>query len=233
MTGRPMAARAGHDAAPLGSRPLGARSQRRDEGFTVGEVVITVMILSIVLIIMFNFLTHATNVTARAEANSRAERAAQLALREATTELRAMDPDTVTTCTGAGVPTSLSNCIRFTINRNKTGLANCPRTDVSVMLHGTAPNRRLRIDRQEYRNVNCSSPEAMHTRHVVDEVSNTSSEPLFTYYASDGSVLNPASAGFTFAAVDSLRVRLFLDYRNEAGRLEFRTVVALRNNNTR
>lgn len=211
-------------------RPM---TRRGDDGFTVGEVVITVMILSIVLIIMFNFLTHATNVTARAEANSRAEQAAQLALREATTELRAMDPDTVTTCSGAGVPTSLSDCIRFTINRNSTGLANCPRTDVSVMLYGTAPNRRLRVDRQEYRNVNCSSPEAKHTRYIADDVSNTSSESPFTYYAADGSVLNPAAAGFTFTGVDSLRLRLFVDYRNEAGRLEFRTVVALRNNNTR
>lgn len=212
-------------------RPVNGR--RDDDGFTVGEVMITVLILSIVLIILFSFLSHATEVTARSEANSRTEQAAQLALREATTELRAMDPATVTTCSGAGVPTVLAQCVDFEIKRNSTGLANCPRTDVRVMLEGTAPSRRLRIDRQEFRNVDCSSPEPTRTRYVADKVSNAASEAPFTFYAADGSVLDPTAASFTFAAVDSMRLRLFLDYRNNAGRLEFRSVIALRNNNTR
>lgn len=212
-------------------------SRSDDDGFTVPEVAVTLMILSIVMVIMLQFLTHATDITARSESNSRRETEAQLALRELTAEIRALNPASATAC-ASPLPVSMDDCLAYEINRSVSGLSVCPKTRISLAMEGTAPARVISVVREEFpagaSPTTCDATPASTTRKtVLTKVVNSYTEKLFTYYAGDGSVLNPASAGFTFQSVDAVRVLFFLEYRNAASRLDFRSVIALRNNNNR
>ena len=205
---------------------------RSEDGFTMVELLVTMMILAIVLAIGFSFLVQATALTARSERNVQAEKDAQFALRTITQELRGLDPSETSACTHSGWPTDPRDCLKFTVRRNSSASYPCPKTVFSVAIVGTE----LKLDREDYNAVGATCPTVSRSalnRTVLSGVVNSSSEDLFTFYGSDATTLDPTPASFSFGSVDSVLMQIKLRHTNGAAPIDLRTVVALRNNNDR
>ena len=219
-------------------RLLDRRRSRDERGFTIVEVTLTLLILSIVLMVAFEFLDRASIMTYRADAHASAEDATQKVLRTVTQNLRGAHPIGAA-CTTDGLspalPTSYGDCVRFTVRRTESGIDTCARTEFVYALVGTAPNRTLIQRRQEYTGTTtttCTPGPAGNRLVLLQKVANTTTQPLFSYYAGNGTAIATSSAAAVQAA-SSVKVTLAVTFRTAAQPLVLTSSAALRNNVTR
>jgi prepilin-type N-terminal cleavage/methylation domain-containing protein len=208
-----------------------------EAGVTLVEVLVTMLVLSVVLVIGFDFLDRASLLTARTEAHSRVEDEAQKALRLLTQHVRGAHPigDPCTTTTDSLSPSFMpgyANCMRFSVKRTTTGLDACARTEFVYGIVGTSSPRTLVQRRAEYTGTvtNCPAPPAAQRLTILGNVVNDpSSQPLFTYYAADGTAIATSNTAAVKKA-SSVKVTLAVRYRKNADPIVLSSTAALRNN---
>lgn len=220
------------------------RRTKDEEGFTLVEVTLTLLILSIVMMLAFDFLDRASMLTMRTQANAQTEQDAQLALRTVTEHLRGASPigdvctsttDTPTTQAPGNLPTNYTDCVRFTVPRTTTQLDTCAKTDFVFAIVGTGDSRKLIENRRETTGTStaCTTGPWRNRRILLDKVANsTGSHPLFVYYDGNGQKINPSDAAAVKKAA-SVRVLVAVRFSAKAKRSVFTSSAALRNNVSR
>lgn len=237
-------------------RPLAIRRRREvvgQAGFTIVEVSLTLLILSVVMLVAFNFLDRASILTFRADAHARGEDQTQGALRLLTEHTRGAlplgDPCTATTdtppatangLTQGTLPAGYANCLRFSVPRTKVGMDSCAKTDFVYALvpvtngAGTLVDTYLVESRRETTGTTtaCTTGTWRSRRLLLDKIANTAAQPLFTYYASDGAAIAVSNTAAVKAA-SSIKITLAHKYRQAAPPLVLTSSAALRNNVSR
>lgn len=210
-----------------------ARQRRGEDGMTLVEVTLTMLILSIVLVMAFDFLDRTTNITVNTEKQAIAEDDTQRVLRTVTQHIRGALPITGT-CTTAGYSTSYDNCVRFTVPRGLAGIGSCARTEFVIGLVGTGAEKQLMYNRQEFTGSTSCTPGPLSSRVLLlGRVVNTSSQPLFTYYGIDGNQISTAAAPASVPKAATINVNLHVRYRTGRNAITMTSAAALRNNITR
>lgn len=229
------------------------RRARDQRGFTITEVSLTLLILSVILVATFDFLDRASIMTFRADAHGRAETETQQALRLLTQHSRGAQP-IGNPCTAATdtppaategltqgtLPAGYGNCMQFTVPRTTVGLDTCAKTDFVYALvpvrnaSATVVDTYLVENRRETTGTSgsCTVGTWRARRVLLQKVANDGTQPLFTYYATDGSPIAVSNTAAVKRA-SSLRVTLAYKYRQAAPPLVITSNVALRNNVTR
>lgn len=213
------------------------RNTRTDDGFTIVELSVVLLLLAVAMAMMFTFLVSATETTARTAANTQSEADAQIVLRTMTSDLRsAYSIDALYptgTCTAAATsfatPYALSKtCIRLTILRPTVGGELCPKTEVAYGVVGG----QLLMDRIVYigTTASCNPVSTTSKKILLTNVLNSATVPLFTYYDRDGKDLLAASPVASPVGAASVKVTLTKQYRTRnSDVVNFSDVVALRN----
>jgi Flp pilus assembly pilin Flp len=212
------------------------RGFRRDQaGVTVVEVTVTMLLLAVIMMVAFDFLDRTTALTVRTDSHARTEDETQRVLRTVTQHLRSTDAITGT-CTTAGYATTFDSCVRFEVPRSTTGFGGCARTEFVIGLVDSpdpapADEKRLMYDRMEHSDANCTPGTLTGQRLLLDRVVNTpTTQPLFTYYGTDGNTVTSAAA---VPKAVTVKVTLAVRYQTKAPALTMTNVAALRNNITR
>ena len=182
--------------------------RRGDEGFTVVEVMITLLLLGIVSATLLAFLDSTLRATTRASKNVQSEQAMTLALRSMTQEIRSADK--LTKCATA----SYATCLVIEVPRQVTlGLA-CPSRKITYQVTGGF----IRETRVVYPANACTPTQTVfNNRPLLESVVNTNAQPLFTYFDPTGAIFNPdlLAADVAAAAVSdagSIKAEVFVDY---------------------
>lgn len=225
-------------------RFLRRRICRDEQGFTIVEVTLTLLILSIVMMLAFDFLDRASLLTMRTQANAQTEQDAQLALRVVTEHLRGAAPigdpctstlDTATTQAPGLLPAGYPNCVRFEVRRTNIGLDQCARTEFVFALVGSGSTQKLIENRREHTgtgattSATCTAGTWRNRRILLDKVANTAAEPLFTYYGNTGLPIDTSNTAAVKKAA-SVRLAVAVKFNNNADRSLFTSSAALRNN---
>lgn len=216
---------------------LRSRCRRDEQGVTLLELVVVVLLLGIVGTILLNFLDNTTSVTARATSNVVKENEGRQAMRELTQDVRAANkiassaPSGDPACPASTFPSypgSYKTCLRFEIQRSVDATQACPK---SVITYGLA-NGVLRKSRIDYA-ANCSTITRQVTgRTVATGVRNAAATPLFEYFNSANQpITGTASTDIPlYVKAASIRVNLLLQYKKNAPDINITSAVALRNN---
>jgi len=190
-----------------------------DAGFTLVEQIVVLGVLSIVLIIVFGFMTSATETTTRADASVRAEQQAINALRTVTEDLRSTGEDKVLSCAGF----TMDKCVTVEISKVTGGTLTCPKRVLKYWVDGTDLKQQL----TDYA-ANCTTVTKSGTRTLISGVQSTS---IFTYYKADGvTPLNLATEAGLAKDTPAIKVALSVKFRNNAPALEMSSFASLRNN---
>lgn len=209
-------------------------AHRKEDGFTVTELMVVLGLLSIVTLLMFTFLAGTSQHVVRTDANSRAEDDAQLLLRSLSEDVRSLSEISSTYPSSGSCPTGgtfaspytgYKNCISFTILRPNSTVPDCPRTEVVYGIVGAE----LRSDRRELQlsGGSCVVGTTTTKKVVLDKVNNGTT-PLFQYLSSDNQDL--IAAGLDPANATSVKISVKKRYSNTSGvTLSFSQIVALRN----
>lgn len=221
---------------------------KHEEGFTLVEVLVTVVLMIAVAFITFGFVDNVTSVSARASRNVITESDAQVVLREMTQEIRAANPILAQYPTSGSCPTSggmtyptastpatgYLNCLRFAVVYSKTSANFCvnplvggrvplPYSIITYGLNGGV----LFKDRTNY-TTSCTTPASSGTgRRILTGLANPSTQPLFTYYDGSGTKI-PDNA--TVVSAGSVKITLIVPYQKNAPNLVLTSVASLRNN---
>jgi type II secretory pathway pseudopilin PulG len=218
------------------ARRMTARA-RNEDGITLVELAVVLILMSIVAVILFGFLYSVMNVSDRATKDSEAEKAISLALRPVTENLRGttsiatLYPSTTSCTTGGTYPTGYANCLSVTVLRPIAGQLTCRR---SVFTYGLKSDGILREDRTDYALVGgtCTAGTSYTGRKMLTNIEN-GSQPLFKYFDRFGNQLDPAASGQTtlpFTDAVTVRVTLNVRYRSGSPLLSYISDFALRNN---
>jgi len=219
------------------ARRTTARARRDESGVTLIELAIVVMLMSIVALILFDFLGTVMRVSTRATNNSEAEKAVSLALRPVTENIRgtatvaSVYPSSSSCTSGGSYPTGYTNCLQVTVLRPTAGQLTCRR---SVYTYGLKSDGILREDRTDYALVGgtCTAGTSYTGRPMLKNIVNGSA-PLFTYFDQFGNKLDPAASGQTtlpFTDAVTIRVTLNVSYQTGSPLLSYTSDLALRNN---
>lgn len=204
----------------------------REDGFTLAELAVTVVILSVATFMIFGFLDSTTTLTGRSTSNVRAEQDGQIALRTITQDVRGANP-ILTSCAPvvAGLsgytPTSFTggygNCLAFEVKRPSVsaGTSGCPKSLITYGLAGSA----VREDRIDF-DATCIPSLRFVGRHIIDVVNAPGT--LFSYFdrggrSMDVSTTSPVDAG-------TVKISLRVKYFSTAPALDLTSYAALRNN---
>lgn len=207
--------------------------QRDEAGITLVEVTLTMLILAIVFTIAFDFLDRTSTITARTDKHARIEDDTQRVLRTVTQHLRGAAPIDGT-CTASGFSTSYQNCVRFTVKRATTGLDGCTSTKFSIGLVGTGTEKNLVLNRTESTGAGTTCTDGtVNSKVVLTRVVNDGTQPLFTYYGSDGTVIDPTLNPTSVPKATTVKVSLRVRYSDSSGPIVLDSSAALRNNITR
>ena len=210
---------------------------RNEDGTSLVELMVVLLLLSIVGVILFGFLWSVVNTTTRATSNTEAEKAVALALRPLTENVRSAStisvtyPSATTACPVGSFPTGYTNCLSFTIGRPSAGALTCPK---SVYNYGLKSDGVLREDRTDYTLVGgvCSVSLSYTARPLLKNVVNGTT-PLFTYFDAFGNKIDPAAAGQTttpFKNAVTIRISVLEQYRVGSPTLNYTSDLAVRNN---
>ncbi|HVE46372.1 MAG TPA: hypothetical protein VNA57_06460 [Acidimicrobiales bacterium] len=200
----------------------------REEGFTVVELVVAVLLLSLVSFMLLNFLDSTTKLTNRASLHSRAEQDARLAMRTLSQDLRSANPITGAPCTGG-----FKDCISFEVQQPTRSDRTCEKTVFRYRVVSGNLTRTRTVTR--WATTACAAPTTS-TYPLLGSVVNTSVTPtaaLFTYYDRNGAVLTdplkiplkPSAGGAA-----SIKVSFVVRYQAKAPELRLSGSVSLRNN---
>lgn len=194
---------------------------RREDGFTVAEMIVTVGLVGVVLAVLLQFLTTATSVTARADNNVRAERDGQIALRTVTQDLRSAQ--TVSACAS---PDTYANCVTVEFTRSTVAKQPCPKRVVTYRASGSSLNQTF----TDYA-ANCTTVTGSASRTLITGLTSTA---IFTYYANDGLtplVLTNSSDLAVLPKTPAIKASLAVRYPSpNAPVLTLASVATLRNN---
>jgi len=219
------------------TRRMRAPARRNEDGVTLIELAVVMMLMGIVATMLFGFLDSVMRVSTRATNNSEAEKAISLALRPVTENIRgtatvaSVYPST-SSCTAGGIyPTGYTNCLQVTVLRPTAGQLSCRK---SVYTYGLKSDGILREDRTDYALVGstCTAGTSYTGRPMLKNIVNGSA-PLFTYFDRFGNKLDPAASGQTvlpFTDVVTIRVTLNVRYQTGSPLLSYTSDLALRNN---
>jgi prepilin-type N-terminal cleavage/methylation domain-containing protein len=212
------------------------RVRRNEDGVTLIELAVVLMLMSIVATMLLGFLGSVFQVSTRATSNSEAEKAISLALRPVTANIRgtatiATTYPATSSCTAGTYPTGYSNCLSVTVLRPVAGQLSCPK---SVFTYGLKSDGILREDRADYALVGgtCVVTTSYTGRPMLKNIVN-GSQPLFTYFDRFGNKLDPAAAGQTtipFLDAVTIRVTLNVQFQTGSPLLSYTSDLALRNN---
>lgn len=223
------------------------RRAEEESGFTLVEVTLTLLILSIVMFMAFDFLDRVSFLTMRTQASAQTEQDAQLALRTVTEHLRGASPigdpctsttDTPTVQAPGNLPTNYTDCVQFTVRRTTTGMDTCAKTDFVFAIVGTGDTRKLIENRRETTGTGataatCTTGAWRNRRILLDKVANsTGVHPLFVYYDGNGQPINASNTASVKKAA-SVRITLAVRFHSNAKRSVFTSSAALRNNVSR
>jgi len=214
-----------------------ARVNRNEDGVTLIELGVVMMLLGIVTAMLVGFLWNVMGVSTRATNHSEAQKALVLALRPVTENIRGTAtiattyPSSSSSCPAGSYPSGYPNCLSVTVLRPVAGQLSCRR---SVFTYGLKSDGILREDRTDYALVGgtCTVTSTYSGRPLLRKVMN-GSQPLFTYFDRFGNKIDPAASGQTtvpFVSVVTIRVTLNAQYQNNAPLLSYTSDLALRNN---
>lgn len=177
---------------------------RDEDGFTIVEMAITVMLLGIVSFVLFSFLDSSMKVTTRASKDLQAEQRMTIALRQMTQEIRSAS--TVSQCAGA---VSYKTCLVIEVPRQVAVGVACPLRRITYQLVGTT----VRETRVTYPANACSPTTATFTnKPVLESVVNTAAQPLFTYYDQAGTTFDPDVSPALVASAGSIKTSVKVNY---------------------
>lgn len=215
------------------------RVQRDEAGLTVVELTVVLLILSIVSMMMFSFLDHMTNISARATLDVQNEAQANIILRTVTEDLRAASsirttyPSTTSCPAGGTYPGGYASCISFNVPHITAVNTRCPYTAIIYGIVGST----LYEDQTVY-DASCTATSTTTHKVLASNVSNGST-PMLTYYDATGNQLSATSsgAGLTFTTnpsdwivASTVKISLAFTYRAGAPAVPFTSSAALRNN---
>lgn len=219
--------------------------RRPDErGFTVVEITMVMLILSIVLVMALDFMDRASILTLRADAQGRAEDEVQRAMRTVTQQVRAAKPvagacSATTDVPPAGqsaLPAGYADCIQVTVPRTETAADPCAATTyIFGIVTRTSDGVRLLVENRRpvmQSGSTCVTGSPVGRRILLEKVANTAAQPLFTYYAGNGTVI-PAANTATVPTASSIKVTIAATYRKAAPAVVLSSSAALRNNISR
>lgn len=204
----------------------------REQGFTLAELAVTVVILSVATLMIFGFLDSTTTLTGRSTSNVRAEQDGQIALRTITQDVRAANP-IMTGCApvvsglSGYTPTSFTggyaDCLTFEVKRPAVsgGTPGCPKSLITYGLIGGA----VREDRIDF-DAGCTPSLRFRGHHIIDVVNPAGI--LFSYFDRAGRSINLSST--TPVDAGSVRIRLTVKYYPTAPTLDLTSYAAIRNN---
>jgi type II secretory pathway component PulJ len=211
-------------------------SKHNEDGVTLIELAIVMMLMSLVGVMLLGFLVSVMNTSSRATNDSQAEKGITLALRPVTENLRsAASIATVypvtSSCASGSYPTGYTNCLSVTVLRPIAGQLNCRK---SVFTYGLKSDGILREDRTDYAIVggSCVVTGSYTGRRLLTNIVNGST-PLFTYFDRFGNVVDPLASGQTttpFVDVVTIRVTLNVRYQTGSPLLSYTSDFTLRNN---
>lgn len=201
-----------------------SRMKRDEQGMTVAELAVVLLILSLVTLSILGFLDQVTSVTAQTTGNTQAEVEGQGALRTISQDLRAANP--VTGTCGPGYAT----CISFEVPR--PGPSAAITTCKSAITYRLANNvvHRTRTDTGD-----CATDRSR-TEHALITV-HGSQTTLFQYFDRLGKPISPTQTCPVNPTdppcplgTKSIKVNLVLDFPGQRnGLLRLATTAALRN----
>lgn len=193
--------------------------KRDDEGFTLIELMVVVLIMGIVTFMVLNFFDGMQKTVGRATNDVFSENELRIALRTMTEDIRAAKPGlgniTFTSPTACPATPSASNCLRFTVLRTTAANPTCQ----SIITYGLVGTL-LKSTRTDS---NCAQNRAFTNKTVIGSVVNGSAA-VFTYYDDNGNIL---SASQSSAA--TVKVTLNVEYQKNAPVLSISSFAALRN----
>jgi type II secretory pathway pseudopilin PulG len=181
------------------------RRFRGDGGMTLVEVTITSALLAVVSIVLLSFLESTTKATTRASKDVQAEQTMTIALRSMAQEIRSASA--FSQCSGSK---SYKTCLTFSVPRNTALGLDCPsRTITYELVSGTVRETRVTYP------ANACSPTTttFNSRPLLENVVNTSAQPLFTYYTTSGTAFDP-DLGTTSvdSSAGSIKTEVFVNY---------------------
>lgn len=202
-----------------------------ETGLTLLELVVTVGLFLIVGLALVGFLDSTTNVTSRATTSSEADKQAQLVLRSVTQEIRAAQnisdvyPASASCPSGGVYPADYDACFTFDVIREDLAGAGCPYTKITYgVIDGT-----LREDREVF-DASCNSVSKTTGKQLAEDLRNSASEPVFTFFGPDGSTLTSTSSLESYVHASAISVTLKLPQKRGQPPVTVSSTLALRNN---
>lgn len=197
----------------------------REQGFTVAELTVVVLLLGVVSLIILSFLDSTTTFAQRTDENVRTEEAGALALRAMAREVRAANP-LGDPCTTGG---DYHRCLQFEVKRPSSTHADC----------STSIRYRLSSGKivQDLTDANCATTRAWTGREVVGVVNDPAVDPPFRYFDRLGNEIaiattcspDPSQPACVLKA-RSVKISLKLThFRRTAEPIDLSTFAALRN----
>jgi prepilin-type N-terminal cleavage/methylation domain-containing protein len=218
------------------ARRMTTRARRNEDGVTLIELAVVMMLMAIVATMLLLFLDSVMRVSNHATNNSDAEKAVSLALRPVTENIRGTATianvyPVTSSCTAGSYPTGYPNCLSVTVLRPIAGQLTCRK---SVYTYGLKADGILREDRTDFALVGgtCTVTSTYTGKPMLKNIVN-GSQPLFTYFDRFGNKLDPAASGQTTVPfLDAVTIRVTLNVRYETGSplLSYTSDLALRNN---
>jgi len=205
--------------------------RRDDDGFTVIELAVTLLLLSIVSAMLFGFLDSTSSATARITLHTRTQRDGELAMRTITQDLRAASPITSAPCG------SYNSCVAFSVQRATQTGHDCEKTVIGYALASGVLRRSL--VENTWTGSSCAVTRTITNLPILTSVVNATVSPvtpLFVYYDNKGAVLDPATQAATLVkkpsqgGTASIKVTLVVRYKTSAPPLTLSSLAALRNN---
>lgn len=196
-----------------------ARQIRGQGGFTMPEMIVTVMLLGVVSVFMLNFLDNTTTATSKATNDVTMEQDGQLALRSLTEDLRSARA--ISQCAG-GV--SYASCVTVEIAKSTNASQTCPKRVATYQAIGTTLVQKW----TDYA-ADCTTA----TRSVNHAIlSGVQSISIFTYYATDAiTPLDPVVDAARVPLTPVIKITIPVKYKGRgASVVTLSSFASLRNN---
>lgn len=212
---------------------------RREDGFSLVELVVVMAVFGIILALAFRFLITVTDTTAAAQTSTAVQSQLELALRTISEDVRAATAISPSCPAGGTAPASYATCLQFTVDHDPNPTDLCPRSVITYWL-ATATVNGKSIGTVYESSTNyagtpdaCTASTGYNNLPVITALGNGST-PLFTYADSFGNPLAVSGASpspvTAFQRAASVTVTLVDDPGGKVAPTELATTVALRNN---